>query len=405
MSLFAKEHNAICAALKEREHIEDPEVLYATARLVNTALMTRIHLLDWTAAVLGHKTTRLGTELEWWGLLGKRSFEKRGKRRWRSELLCGIPGSPTKDSGVPFSLTEEFVAVYRMHNMLPDRFEQRDADGTALGQHDELRDLLGPKAIPVLKRDPAALLQTFGHATAGVVSLRNFPLALRAMNLHNDDGGRRDLDLAAVDILRCRELGVPRYNDLRRGLHMAPKRSIEDLTSDAELRTAIHDLYEDIDEVDLLVGLYAEDRPTNCVFSDTAFRIFLLMAPRRMLSDRFFTDDYDVEHYTATGIDWVENNHGGELLPLPRLLAPQIVERVPWPFRLIEGDAHLEGQFNSGWKQLLDPQLEHFFGHSQAVGTVSDCKYMRLCSRRLGNTLTACCRLKRGCLKRQPLFL
>ena len=326
MSLFAKEHNSICAALKRHEHIEDPEVLYATARLVNTALMTKIHTLDWTAAVLGHKTTRWGTEVEWWGLLGKKSFEKRGKRRWRNELLCGIPGSPTKDSGVPFALTEEFVAVYRMHNMLPDRFERHDPDGSTLGEHDELQDLLGPNALPVLKRDPAALLQTFGHARAGVVSLRNFPHALRAMNLDNDAAGRPDLDLAAVDILRCRELGVPRYNDLRKGLHMAPKRSIEDLTSDEQLRTAIHHLYKNIDDVDLLVGLYAEDRPTNCVFSDTAFRIFLLMAPRRLLSDRYFTDDYDVEHYTKCGIDWVENNrlkqvltrHHDELTPILR---------------------------------------------------------------------------------------
>ena len=60
MSLFAKEHNSICAALKEHEHIEDPEVLYATARLVNTALMTKIHTLDWTAAVLGHRDDPVG---------------------------------------------------------------------------------------------------------------------------------------------------------------------------------------------------------------------------------------------------------------------------------------------------------------------------------------------------------
>ena len=62
------------------------------------------------------------------------------------------------------------------------------------------------------------------------------------------------------------------------------------------------------------------------MFSDTAFRIFLLMAPRRLLSDRFFTDDYDVEHYTKTGIDWVEDNrlkqvltrHHEELTPILR---------------------------------------------------------------------------------------
>ncbi len=34
----------------------------------------------------------------------------------------------------------------------------------------------------------------------------------------------------------------------------------------------------------------AEDFPEGFAFSDTAFRIFILMASRRLNSDRFFTD-------------------------------------------------------------------------------------------------------------------
>ena len=43
-------------------------------------------------------------------------------------------------------------------------------------------------------------------------------------------------------------------------------------------------------------------------FSDTAFRIFILMASRRLQSDRFFTNDYSPDVYTPEGIDWVEDN-------------------------------------------------------------------------------------------------
>jgi hypothetical protein len=43
-------------------------------------------------------------------------------------------------------------------------------------------------------------------------------------------------------------------------------------------------------------------------FSDTAFRIFALMAPRRIASDRFLTDDYRPEIYTAAGLDWIDDN-------------------------------------------------------------------------------------------------
>ena len=57
-----------------------------------------------------------------------------------------------------------------------------------------------------------------------------------------------------------------------------------------------------------MVGLYAEPVPKGFGFSDTAFRVFILMASRRLEADRFFTDDYRPEVYTQTGIDWVESN-------------------------------------------------------------------------------------------------
>ena len=57
-----------------------------------------------------------------------------------------------------------------------------------------------------------------------------------------------------------------------------------------------------------MVGMFAEQRPEGFAFSDTAFRIFVLMASRRLNSDRFFTEDYTPEVYTATGLAWVRDN-------------------------------------------------------------------------------------------------
>ncbi len=61
----------------------------------------------------------------------------------------------------------------------------------------------------------------------------------------------------------------------------------------------------DIDKVDLQVGMYAEPLPPGFGFSDTAFRVFVLMASRRLKSDRFFTTDFRPEVYTEAGIRWV----------------------------------------------------------------------------------------------------
>jgi hypothetical protein len=54
--------------------------------------------------------------------------------------------------------------------------------------------------------------------------------------------------------------------------------------------------------------MYAERRPKGFAFSDTAFRIFVLMASRRLNSDRYFTSDYRPDVYTKAGLEWVDDN-------------------------------------------------------------------------------------------------
>jgi hypothetical protein len=117
----------------------------------------------------------------------------------------------------------------------------------------------------------------------------------------------RFTDLAATDIVRIREFGVPRYNEFRRRLGLKPLKSIDKF--DPEWSGEISRVYDgDIERVDLMVGLFAERLPKKFAFSDTAFRIFLLMASRRLNSDRFFTDLYRPEIYTQAGLDWVEHS-------------------------------------------------------------------------------------------------
>ena len=70
----------------------------------------------------------------------------------------------------------------------------------------------------------------------------------------------------------------------------------------------------EIERVDLMVGLYAEPRPRGFGFSDTAFRVFILMASRRLKSDRFFTRDYTPEMYTPAGLDWIDRSTMGSVL-------------------------------------------------------------------------------------------
>jgi Animal haem peroxidase len=304
-TLFMLEHNAICERLR-REHPDwRDDRIYDKARLINAALMAKIHTTEWTPAIIAHPTTRYALRVSWSGLVGGRLRRRLG-RLGSGDLLSGIPGSKTNHHGVPYSLTEEFVAVYRMHPLLPDEYTFRSLDRDEPPRERTFAELGALHARDQLTEIGMANgLYSFGIAHPGAISLYNYPRSLQ--HLVRPDGS--ELDLAAVDILRSRERGVPRYNQFRRLFRLKPAESFEELTGDAHVAQHVREVYGgDIERVDLMVGLYAEPKPKGFGFSDTAFRVFILMAARRLKSDRFFTRDYTPEMYTQTGLNWIDEN-------------------------------------------------------------------------------------------------
>jgi hypothetical protein len=303
-TLFTLEHNAICDALKREYPTWSDDQLYDKARLINGALMAKIHTVDWTPAIIAHPTTKIAMRGQWWGLASERVKRKFG-RLSKSEVISGIPGSPVDHHGVPFSLTEEFVAVYRMHPLLPDEYTFR-----SLGNDSVLQELTFPELNALHARArlgeitmPNALY-SMGTEHPGAIVLHNYPRFLQ--HFERPDGFL--LDLCAVDIMRTRERGVPRYTKFRELLHMRPVRSFEELTPNRAWQEELRRVYGHVDEVDLMSGLYAESLPKGFGFSDTAFRIFIVMASRRLKSDRFFTVDFTPKVYSQVGMDWIESN-------------------------------------------------------------------------------------------------
>lgn len=125
-------------------------------------------------------------------------------------------------------------------------------------------------------------------------------------NLPTPDGIIRDM--GTVDILRDRERGVPRYNEFRRLFHMPARATFEELTGgNLPLAKELEEVYEnDIEKVDLLIGCHCEPLPKGFGFSDTAFRVFILMASRRLKSDRFLATQWNESTYTKEGLHWVQ---------------------------------------------------------------------------------------------------
>jgi hypothetical protein len=304
-TLFMLEHNAICDRLRREYPTWTDEQIYDKARLINAALMAKIHTVEWTPALIAHPATAFAVRGNWSGLIG----QLRGGRRVgfsAGEILTGIPGSRTDHHGVPYSLTEEFVGVYRMHPLLPDDFDFRAVDDDRL-----LQSLTFPEVGAIQTRarleelSVTNALYSLGIANPGAITLHNYPRFLQ----HFDRPDGSLLDLAATDILRTRERGVPRYNEFRRQFRLRPAKTFEQLTDNPEWAAQIERVYGgDIESVDLMIGLFGEPLPRGFAFSDTAFRVFILMASRRLKSDRYFTVDYTPKVYTQAGLDWINDN-------------------------------------------------------------------------------------------------
>ena len=195
-----------------------------------------------------------------------------------------------------------------MHSLIPDTVAFFNAKNGKYKVTMPIEETAFTEAQVPLKDHELSFADTFysfGINYPGAITNFNYPKFLR--DLTTPDGLHRDMGV--VDLLRDRERGVPRYNQFRRMLRMSAPKTFEELTGGnkalaAELSSAYNG---DIELVDALIGSHSEPLPKGFGFSDTAFRIFILMASRRLKSDRFIAGQWNEETYTKEGLKWVQD--------------------------------------------------------------------------------------------------
>lgn len=311
-TLFVKEHNAICDDLKKHNPGWDDNRLFNVARLINAAITAKIHSVEWTPAILANQGLDMGLNANWYGILT--NLFRKGKTRKtlapinvRNPELGGVVGNPINKHGVPYALSQEFVEVYRLHSLLPEKLHIKkigEKDAMAEVPFIEVRQAGSGKMTA--KTSFADLFYSFGTQHPGQLVLNNFPKFMQELSIPFNPV----YDLGAVDILRARERGVPRYNEFRRQLGLNPITKFEDLTDDAATVKKLKAVYGDdnVEDLDLLVGTLGEGhRPNGFGFGETMFQIFILNATRRLQADRFYTDCYTEEYYTKEGLEWIDN--------------------------------------------------------------------------------------------------
>ena len=288
-TLFMREHNAICDRLAAAYPSWDDDRLFDHARLVNAALIAKIHTVEWTTGdprppgAADRRCARTGA-----GSPGSACSDLVGRRQ-RSEVISGIPGSATDHHCAPYSITEEFVAVYRMHPLIPDELDVPFADRPAGAASEctflDTRGCGRVTRCSTHRRGRPALLAS-ARRTRAPSSLHNYPRFMQ--QFRRDDGVL--IDLAAIDILRSASAACPATTSSARPAP-ARRRPFEELSDTRRWRRARRSTATSRRSTSRS-GCYAEKPPAGFGFSDTAFRIFILMASRRLKSDRFFTYDF-----------------------------------------------------------------------------------------------------------------
>ena len=336
--VFTLEHNAIADEIKLNNPAASDQWIYDKARLVNAALMAKIHTVEWTPALLANPVLELSMESNWWGITRDRDTrdtiqaaldDLKGPSSWIAStvalfdpekaaelskpgaidhVLGGLVGqSAPNNYDVPYVLTEEFVSVYRMHPLMRDTVDIYDIGSNIVANQIPMEDTRDGDAEDIMDTEGGERLwYSFGITNPGSLTLNNYPDFLRNLSMPLIG----DIDIAAIDIIRDRERGTPRYNEFRRQIGLKEITKFEDLTTDPTTLAGLKRIYNnDVEQIDALVGQLAETvRPEGFAFGETAFQIFILNASRRLMTDRFFTTDYTAETYTQEGINWVEEN-------------------------------------------------------------------------------------------------
>jgi hypothetical protein len=379
-----------------------PDDLFEIARLVVAAEIAKIHTIEWTTQLLYDEPLYAGMNANWSGLFNsveggaaaKLAAEKTAevvkvlgqsrKEKWQNQFFSALAAGPGiigtganapypagANSGVnhfgsPFNFPEEFMAVYRLHPLVPDMIEFRDlAKPNEIAKHVPVVETFRAKATPQMREGGLSnWAVSMGRQRLGLLLLKNHPQFLQNLNIRP----RFDttLDVPALDIIRDRERGVPRFNEFRRQIglksltgfddfidkRLDPNKPDDQKTIDYQqgLVKALREVYgthkcdaskiittaqvsrdeqgkpvpindcldpkkktgdevDNIEDVDIVVGFLAETtRPHGFAISETQFHIFIINASRRLYSDRFFTSSFRPEYYTTFGRNWVVNN-------------------------------------------------------------------------------------------------
>ncbi len=252
-SLFVREHNRLAEEFAADNPEASDEQIYQGARAQVIGLIQSITYNEYLPALLG------------------------------DGALSRYEGY---DATIDPSIANEFsTAAFRFgHSTLNDDVEFFGNDGRAVRDEVALAEAFFNPALlqetgidSILKYDASTLAQEIDLEV--VDSVRNFLFG---------PPGAGGLDLAALNIQRGRDHGLADYNATRQAYGLDAIESFDQLTSDVELQEKLESLYGGVDNIDLWVGMMAEDHLPGASVGELTSTVITDQFERLRDGDRFW---------------------------------------------------------------------------------------------------------------------
>ena len=125
-------------------------------------------------------------------------------------------------------------------------------------------------------------------------------------------------DLYSANMQRGRDRGLADYNEVRASFDLERVTSFNEITSDNELAQTLEDLYHTVEDIDLLVGILAEDSVTPSGSGETIRAILVEQFERLRGSDRFWYERSieDGGYFTPEEIEEIQQTTYADIIKL-----------------------------------------------------------------------------------------
>jgi hypothetical protein len=255
-ALFVREHNRLADRIHDLYPNLNDEQIYQLARRIVGAEMQIITYNEFLPALLGDEAAPKASDAQY-------------------------------DSELNASVTNSFAsAIFRFgHSMISDLMLLVDNDGQTVGSVSIDDAFFKPD---FLKNNPDNV-DFLMKGLAEQVGQENDLLLVDGIrnNLFGPPGAG-GVDLAALDIQRGRDHGLPDFNSLRDFYGLEMVTSFDQISSDPAIQAKLQELYGTVDNVDPFVGALAEDHLSGSSVGALVDAIIVNQFTRLRDGDRFF---------------------------------------------------------------------------------------------------------------------